>query len=321
MIAPVSKPLVFWQRHYRHIIYVLVFLCVLLPMFLPVKLRVNVSPPTRNVFNAVDTLAAARHDAITNLEAMIAATTNRTGIARLKERLDRLRMNTNGVLMLSCDFAPDTAPELEPMAVAILRHAFARNVRVLALTPSTVTGVQLAEKIIGVAARQSTNLYSARVDGRDYLFLGFRPNMFQLLMAMGENISHAYVTDNAGRDLATQPFMRGIQNYNDIDLIVSITGYTGVPEMWIQVAHTRNKRPLGFGFTAVGVTDYYPYLHSKQIIGLLAGLRGAAEYEIASGLPDAACGRMFSQFCSHLLVIVLVIVGNIEFIYYRRRTR
>ena len=315
-----------WRRHYRQFIYALVFLCVLLPMFFNVVCKVRVNDQTKGVFDAVEHLADMRHAAITNTEAQLAAaradTAKDTGlVARLDAHLARLRMNTNGVLLLSCDYAPDVGPELQPMSIAIMRHAFKNGAKVVLVSPCGPAAVQIALKDIDVATRQTTNWYSPRVEGRDYVFLGFRPGMFNLLMAMGENIASAYGTDNAGRKLETMPFMQGIRNYDDIELVVSVTGYVGVPETWLQVVKTKFKRPLGLGLTAVSVAEYYPYLQSGQIIGLLPGLRGAAEYETATGKPDIACRRMFSQVCSHLLVIALIVVGNIEFILARRAAR
>jgi hypothetical protein len=140
-----------------------------------------------------------------------------------------------------------------------------------------------------------------------------------LLLAIGESIEEAFGTDNSGRPIGELPFMQSVDTYDDVELAITITGYVGVPETWLAAAKTRYNKSLAFGLTAVSVADYYPYIQSDQIVGLLAGLRGAAEYEQAIGVPDSACQRMLAQLFAHLLVAVLVLVGNVEFILRRRR--
>ncbi|MGC9317013.1 MAG: hypothetical protein ACP5KN_03125 [Armatimonadota bacterium] len=71
-------------------------------------------------------------------------------------------------------------------------------------------------------------------------------------------------------------------------------------------------------------TDLYPYLQSHQLVGLINGLKGAAEYELLLGLEgEDAPGMlgMSAQSIAHLLIIVLVIVGNIAYFASGRHRR
>jgi len=309
--------LVQWfDRNYRRVIYVLVVLCVLVPAFLTVRLRIKPAGATQGLFNAVEGIPAARHAAITNLEAELAHTI--TNQEKLLSRLQRLRQHTNGVLLLSLDFDPSSAPELTPQAEIILRHAFMRGIAVVAVIVSTPVGAQLAQSIVDRAARETQGRYGVKLAGRDYVYLGFRPGYFNLIMQMGEDISRAFASDYAGNRLETLPMMQGIKNLHDIDLVAVITGFVGVPEAWMQVAKTKYNRPLGMGMTAVSVADYTPYLHSKQLVGLLPGMRGAAEYEMALDAPGAGTRGMLAQLASHVLIIVLIALGNVLFFLQRR---
>ena len=142
--------------------------------------------------------------------------------------------------------------------------------------------------------------------------------MFNTLLQMGKNLHATYGADYGGRPLAEIPFMRGLHTFDDIDYIVVITGYVSVPEVWMQIANTKYKATLGMGMTAVSIAGYMPYLHSQQITGLIPGLRGAAEYEIALGKPYVATRRMIAQLVAHALVIVFIVAGNIEYFVRRR---
>lgn len=306
------------ERNYRQIIYVLVVLCVLVPAFITVRLRLRPSAATRGLFEAVDGIPAARQAAIAALEKELAqSTTNNEALAA---HVTRLRQHTNGVLLISLDFDPSVAPELTPQAEIIIRHAFMRGIAVVAVTVANPLGAQLAQSIIERAAREPHGRYPIKRAGHDYVYLGFRPGYFNLILQMGEDFARAFGTDYAGTPVAEIPCMRGIKNLQDVDLVAVITGYVGTPETWLQVVKTKYNRPLGMGMTAVSVADYTPYVHSKQFVGLLPGLRGAAEYEMALEAPGAGTRGMLAQLATHLLIIVLIACGNLLF-FFQRRTR
>ena len=62
----------------------------------------------------------------------------------------------------------------------------------------------------------------------------------------------------------------------------------------------------------------YPY-YPKQVIGLLAGLAAAAEYEKLIAVEGTATQGMEAQSFSHGLIILLVVFGNVVFFWTRRR--
>jgi hypothetical protein len=87
---------------------------------------------------------------------------------------------------------------------------------------------------------------------------------------------------------------------------------------------------LGCGITAVSAADYYPYVNSGQFSGMLAGMKGAAEYEelleqrmvkngMDWGLRRKGTEAMSSQTAAHLAIMAFIIIGNIGFFITRRR--
>ena len=66
---------------------------------------------------------------------------------------------------------------------------------------------------------------------------------------------------------------------------------------------------------------FYAYVSSGQFVGLLGGMRGAAEYEILIGEEADAVTGMQAQSLVHLLIIALVILGNVGFFLGRGRIR
>jgi hypothetical protein len=75
---------------------------------------------------------------------------------------------------------------------------------------------------------------------------------------------------------------------------------------------------MGAGVTAVMAPRCYTFLQTKQLVGLLAGMRGAAEYERLSENYGLATIGMDSQSVIHLLIVFFIIVGNISYFVTRK---
>ncbi len=287
-------------------------------MFSEKGLDIQVSKPTEGVYKTIKNIPKKRQETIKLVEQKIALEQKNKNadekiIIELQEHLDRLKVHSNGVLLICFDFTPDTAPELKPMAETALRQAFKNNITVLGNVGYNPVSAQLAQNIIDRIANETRGMYEPKINGKDYLFLGFRPSAMMVYMQMGEDIVSTYDTDYAGTDLDNIPLMKGIKNFEEIEMVLELTGFVGMPEIWLNVAKTKFNRDLAFGMTSVSAADYFPYVQSKQIVGLLAGLRGAAEYESITKSSGIAVKRMKSQTWAHLFAIVLIIVGNIEF--------
>ena len=52
--------------------------------------------------------------------------------------------------------------------------------------------------------------------------------------------------------------------------------------------------------------EAYPYLDSRQLVGLLTGMRGAAEYEQLIDAPGDGLPAMTGQSFAHLFILILI---------------
>ena len=156
--------------------------------------------------------------------------------------------------------------------------------------------------------------------GTDYCFLGFQPGTSAVILGMGVNIATVFPEDAYGEPLAEIPMMDGIRNYDDIPLVISLAGWSAA-EAWVYYAYQPFGQAVGAGVTAVMATDYYPYLSSNQLVGLLGGMRGAAEYEVLIEHEDKGVQGMDSQSIIHIMIIILIFAGNIAYFGARRRKK
>lgn len=220
-------------------------------------------------------------------------------------------------VMVSFDYSPSSMPELHPQAMAVVRHLMQRDIRVLSVSLNP-QGTALGREVLATMAAEL-----GAEDGVDYVHLGFKPGGSQVILGMGESIEQVYPVTPDGRTTSDLPVMEGVETYEDVALVVDFAA-GNIPFAWIAYAGERYKQDIATGITAVMATDLYPYLQSDQLIGLINGLKGAAEYENLLKLdPSKAPGMlgMSAQSIAHLLIIFLVIAGNIAYFASGRHRR
>jgi hypothetical protein len=259
----------------RRYIFIAIALAVIVPFLTGLQLPNGaVSPPTKDLYDLIDKLPA------------------RTPI------------------MIAFDYGPASMPELQPMAVALVRHAFKKNLRILTVCLN-VQGVPLAEDTLAKVAPEFS-----KVEDVDYLNLGFKSGGASVITGMGVDIQHVYRTVNE-KPTAPMPVMAGIRNYQQIGCIIDLASSSTV-DAWIQFAVEQFHGKLAAGVTAVMAVDYYPFLQTGQLSGFMNGLKGAADYEVLLGKRDKGVLGMASQSIAHALIVLFVVLGNIGYLMSRK---
>jgi hypothetical protein len=211
------------------------------------------------------------------------------------------------VVLLSADFDPASSPELTPMLSATLEHLCRKNVRIVGdcLWPA---GPPLLERGLNEIANQKFG----KVYGVDYVNLGFKEGREAVMLSMGNSITETFPVDFRGTPVSELPLMNDIDNLNSVVMLINISaGYPGTKE-WVQQTQSRFGLRIVSGCTAVSAPEYYAYLQSGQLQGLLGGMAGAAEYEALVGYSGSATKGMDAQSLAHLLVILAILMGNLS---------
>lgn len=220
-------------------------------------------------------------------------------------------------LLIAIDYDPNALAELHPMTYAVLEQALSKKIRVITLTLSQ-NGAGMAEQAVRDIADSVEAKYGFRpVYGEDYVFLGYRPYFALVILGMGQNFRIPYPQDYYNTPLDSLPMMRTIQNYDQIEGVIDITG-SNVADAWIAYGNGRYGVKIALGLTGVSASDYYPFYQSKQIIGLMGGMKGAAEYEYLCNNPGPAMEAMGVQTFAHIVIIGFIIIGNIGFLLDKR---
>ncbi len=259
----------------RRLIFLLIGVCTLLPLLYPVGLAIKVSPEVHGVYDYIEALPEG------------------------------------SIFLLSMDYDPASKPELYPQAVALLRHAFRKNLRVIGMT-LWLPGTGLAEQVMTKVAGEM-----GKVSGKDYVFLGWSPGSGSLIINMGQDLYKAFPTDYYSQPTRELAVLKGIQTLRDVNYVVSLAAGTSGIETWYLYGKDKYKFELGGGCTGVIAPGLYPLLRSGQINGLIGGMRGAAEYEVLIGQKERAVAGMDAQSATHFAIILLVILCNVFYLLIR----
>ncbi|HET9252163.1 MAG TPA: hypothetical protein VFP58_08610 [Candidatus Eisenbacteria bacterium] len=222
------------------------------------------------------------------------------------------RLPEGSTVLLAGDYDPGTAAENYPMHLAAARHLMRRNMKIIALALYPA-GPPLTDQVLAIAGQEF-----GKQPGVDYVNLGYKVGNELVMSSMGQSIPRTFPMDKAGTPVEQIPVMRGIQNFGQIKLLVSISaGYPGTKE-WVQQVVSRFHLPMVAGVTAVSAPEYYPYLQAGQLQGLLGGMAGAAEYEVLVEKPGLATRGMDAQSLAHLFIAFMIVLGNLAFLPERK---
>jgi len=265
-----------------------------------------------------------------------------TGLARaVYDEIEALQ--AGDPVLLAFDYDPASEGELGPMATAFVRHCAEKNLRMYFLTLWPVGPRMIEDNVTKVIKADFPDLQY----GRDYMNLGYKSGYEAVIKVIVTDLKQLYTTDHFGASIDSIPMMAGIQSVQDFKLVINVSaGYAGTKE-WVQYASTPFPRiKIVAGCTGVQSPLMYPYL-PRQLRGLLAAIKGAAEYEklvldkyganhpardaqgnvlldedgepVIPGKYLEGIRRMGPQFFAHLLMIALIIFGNVIYFIERRR--
>ena len=201
------------------------------------------------------------------------------------------------VVLVSQDYDPGAAGEMLPQARAILHHLMEREAQVInvSLTPE---GARLSQQVLDEVAGDH-----GYAEGDGYQTLGYVVGVEAGPRSVVEGLLTAGWSDLVG----------GVE---DIALIVEFAGAPEYLRLWLEQVQGPYGIPMIAGVSATADPFARPYYRNevnRQLLGLVTGLVGAAEYEQLSGRSGLALASMDSQSVVHIAIILLILVGNVAY--------
>jgi len=263
----------------RRWIFLFILLSVIIPLLIPLGLKLHTTGPVENIYNYIESLPEG------------------------------------SVIVVSFDYGPSTEIELNPAAKAIVRHAFRKKIKVvtMALWPM---GAQMSQNVMKEVAEEFGAEY-----GRDYVNLGYKAGGSVLLLSLKSGFAQQFPTDVNNIPLSDLPLMNKVKDYNNCALVVSLSaGVPGIRE-YVLIVNTQFGKTMAGACTAVTAPEMYTFLNSGQLLGLMGGLKGAAEYEKLIEYEGNARKGMDAQSVVHLVIVMFIVFSNIIYFVgeYRRK--
>ena len=266
------------QRIDRRYIYLAAWIFVLFPLLNPLGLPVPIGRESRTWYNYIEAIP------------------------------------DDSVIIVSMDYGVSGMPELYPMTVATMHHLWdnclTRNWKIVVLAFWNQGPLVFDTLLTQIDPAERYNV----VYGEHWVELGWVPGsetgMAALATDMWGQTPRDYLED---RPLADLPIMADIRTAEDVDLVISIeTGTPGLPE-WLRQWNDPFGVPFIVGCIGVSVPGMAPYLASGQLSALMPGLTASGEYELLLNRPGLAVAGLDAVSMSHLLVVLLVLIGNVAY--------
>ena len=216
-------------------------------------------------------------------------------------------------VLIATDYDPQARAEVVPITDAILTHLFRHHLRVIGMT-FWPEGASLGNRLFEQAGQSL-----GKERGADFVYLGYKPGpISQIITNMGEDIRSAFPRDANNQPTAGMPIFRNVSSLRDVCYIIDIAAGSTV-DAWIVYGGDKYHIPMAAGCTAVVGPDLYVYTNTGQLTGIVAGLRGAADYEVLLGSPGSGVRGMPAQSVVHAIIVLFVLAGNVAYFVRRRR--
>jgi hypothetical protein len=233
----------------------------------------------------------------------------------------------NKVVAICSNWVSGSQGENWPQYQAIVSHCMLRHIKfiVFCMDPDPAAP-QFAEHVNQIEAKKYGRAY-----GVDWVNLGIARGAPLTMGAIGRNIKNVFTRDQheyATNNPVKLPILQGINSTRDIHILWCVDYQPDAN--WMVWFDPTGRTPIAFASAGIVTGSWYPFLASGQMKGMMAGLRGAAEYE---DLLKEKYGARYKQeglrgnrllvplAFGHLVIIVFVVLGNIGMVMKRRAAR
>ena len=224
------------------------------------------------------------------------------------------RVPPDKIVLLNAMFEGSSLAENGPQTSALIAHLMKRGKR-FAIVGLDAIGPGLAQEIAEKAAGKYHRPY-----GETWCNWGYKLALPAVVMGLARDLPGSVVKDIKGTAFASIPAMKGVKRAEDVGLVIDISP-TSSFSAWLMYFTGPHHVPLAVAPTSVMISEIYPFMNTGQIVGMLKGIAGAAQYERLIDEPGDGYKNRMPVFMAHAVIIGLILLGNLGEILRRRRLR
>ena len=257
----------------REVIMALVFIAILIPALNPLGLPLMTGSMSQAWYDTVDSLPA------------------------------------DSILLFDIGYGSGGYPSLGPGNIAAFHQMFENDLRIVIM--ATALEGSMMYPLIMAGVKPESN-YGA-VYGEDYVFLGYIAGGQTAMAGVLGDLHALASTDYQGTSLSSLPLAAEVGGAEDFDIVAYMTTAGGTAEGWVYQAYSQYDRPILGGCLSMMTTSIKPYYDSGQMLGLMDGIKGAADLEFLTGhAGDAIISSDILSF-TQTLVLIFILIGNVAF--------
>ncbi len=232
----------------------------------------------------------------------------RQSVGGLVDTVSNLSVHTP--VLVSFDYSPSYAGELDPLALALVRQLAARSVPMVAMSTKP-EGVGMAEKICTTVAGEMEGYRY----GEDYVILGYLPGQEAGLRTLKKGLGYAFKEDHIRHQpLSELPVTGGIASVTDLEHIIVLSDETDIVRRWIEQVRRGNIILLHALVSTRIEPLLVPYEQAGQLETLVGGAYGAPEYERASGMEGMAGRTVDADVFLFFVMLLVAVITNVVYI-------
>ncbi|MFP3952014.1 MAG: hypothetical protein ACLFVP_07765 [Candidatus Bathyarchaeia archaeon] len=213
------------------------------------------------------------------------------------------------VILFDIGYGSGGYPSLGPGQIVALKQMFENGHKVI-LMATALEGSMMYPLIMEDVKPEDR---FGAVYGEDYLFLGYISGGQTAMAGVLGNIRSLVSNDYQGNPLDSFAIMEGVNSAEDFDLVGYLTTSGDTAEGWVYQAYSQYNRPVIGGCLSMMTTSIKPYYDSGQLLGLMDGIKGAADLEFLTGYPGEAIVSSDILSFTQTLVLIFIAVGNISY--------
>lgn len=215
---------------------------------------------------------------------------------------------------IGVDGQAGTAAESIPQLIVTVRHLFAKPVKIMFVS-FTADGPMIYAK-----SMNSIKIPAEKKYGEDYVYMGFIPGEETGIASLADDIKGTAKREYFGTQADSLTALRDVKTVKDFDLVLTACALSYMMDAYVRQIVTRHNVKLAFlslGMNYPEKSVYFP----NQIVGILNGLIGAAEYENITGFLGAASSATDAFSMEQVLLLVLIAVANVGYFASKRKRR
>jgi hypothetical protein len=222
-------------------------------------------------------------------------------------------LDSGAPVLVAFDYDPTTSGEMDVVARAVVGHLMDRQARIIvvSLLPA---GPATAQMVLDELAADRSRY--AEGYGEYYANLGYLPGQAAAVRLLGQSVGRALPRDFRNTSVTDLSVMEGLATARSFDLVVELAAEQESLRWWIEQGVTPHGVPLGAGVSASvePLARAYHDTEAQQLVGLVGGLPGVAAYDVLRSGGDSPVGatsaRLDSQLAGHLVLVVVLLIGN-----------